>query len=560
MRKLFVQACAGAVALLCLPAIGDSATQGAPLFDKLGGYHRQISTDQPMAQRFFDQGMVMFYGFEWNEAIRSFREAARIDPRCASCHWGLALSLAHKVGPLDGSEYAQAKAAIERAAALKGQARPVEQDLIAALAPRYRRAAPMPMQADNGPGCHPSDDDDKAARREKAAYVQAMKKLLARHAQDPDVKVLYAGAVFWGKPAPDPGPRDPDIRAATAVLREVIAKQPAHAGAHHYLIHLVEAYPHRATALGSADALKALVPISEHLVHMPSHIYFLLGRYHEATESNAQALVAIRQYEQDSRAQGFEPEINFLNFHDQDFLRISAAMEGRSQLATRTAQDILAAPFPAWLEQHAPLQWYMPISNFERLRFGAWDQVLATAMPDPKYAYAAGMWHYAQGIALVQTGDASEASIHARSLQEIVSGGERESVLRKEGLTLLRIAHAVLTAKLADSDGDGTRVIASLQQAGRLQDGMAYHEPPDWYFPLNQALGDAYLKHGKPQQAVQMYRKALENHPDNGWSLFGLAQGLRAAGQTAAADAMEGRFRAAWRHADIAAPVGLFAP
>jgi len=546
-----------------LAIAGDAPAAGngnymAPLFDNLGAHHRQASTGQPMAQRFFDQGMTLFYGFEWNEAIRSFREATRLDPRCAPCHWGLAIGLAHKVGPLDGSEYAQAKAAIDTARTLKSRASPVEQDLIEALALRYRRAPAMPAASDGGPGCHPSDQMDKMAEKEKRLYASAMRKVMDRHPQDLDAKVLYGAAVFWGKPLPKVAAHNPDIGAATAALQDVIRKDPTHAGAHHYLIHLVEAYPHRGVALPSADALKTLVPGAEHLVHMPSHIYFLLGRYREANESNIQAVAAFRQYERDSRAQGFEPEVNYLNMHDQDFLRAGAAMEGRRDLAVGTARDIVAAPFPAWLEKQPSLQWYVPISAFELLRFGMWDDVLHTAAPDEKHAYATGMWHYAQGMASAQTGNPQRAREQSRALGKIIAGGVTESVLGKDGHTLLKIAHAVLAAKIADSDGNSKLTLASLRQAMKLQDGMRYHEPPDWYFPVTQALGDAYLKWGSPDKAARMYRQALNRHPENGWSLFGLAASLRAAGKPAEAAKFDERFRAAWQNAEIAKPVSLF--
>lgn len=566
---------AGSTLLACLIGLtqlanaGDAANVGvavsagsgkymAPLFDNLGAYHRQVSTDQPMAQRFFDQGMTLFYGFEWNEAIRSFREAIRLDPLCAPCHWGLAIGLAHKAGPLDGSEYAQAKAAIDTAGTLKGRASPVEQALIEALALRYRRAPAMPATSEDNPSCHPSAHMDKVLKQENSAYMRAMRKIMDRHPQDLDVKVLYGAAVFWAAPLPKVAAQDPNVGVATAAVQEVVRRDPTHAGAHHYLIHLAEAYPHRSIALPSADALRTLVPGAEHLVHMPSHIYFLLGRYHEATESNIQAVAAFRKYEADSRAQGFEPEINFLNIHDQDFLRTSAAMEGRRDLAIGSAREITAAPFPDWLEKQASLQWYIPIGAFEMLRFGMWDEVLKMTMPEQKHAYATGMWHYAQGMASAQTSNAQRAREQSRALQTLIAGGEAESMLGKDGHTLLKIAQAILTAKIADSDGNSKLTLASLRDAMKLQDGMRYHEPPDWYFPVTQALGDAYLKWGSPDRAAQMYRKALDRHPENGWSLFGLAASLRATGKSAEAAKVEERFRAAWQNADIARPVSLF--
>jgi tetratricopeptide (TPR) repeat protein len=562
MKKASSNTLARGAALACLLGLAHGALAGggqpmAPLFDNLGSYHRQVSTGQPAAQRFFDQGMTLFYGFEWNESVRSFREAARLDPDCAPCHWAVALSLAHRIGPLDGREYADGRAAIEKARLLKGRATPAEADLIDALLLRYRRM-PMPAaKAGGGPGCHPSEDLDRAVRREKAAYASAMKKLVARHAQDVDIKALYAAAIFWGNPNPKPTARDPGIRAATAALADGIKKDPSHAGAHHYFIHLVEAHGHPEIALDSARALETLVPGAEHLVHMPSHIYLLTGRYEQATASNIRAVAAFRQYEKETRAQGFEPEVNYLNFHDQDFLRTSAAMEGRRELATGSASGITDAPFPAWLENQAALQWFIPIAMFEQIRFAGWNAVLATPMPEAKYAYATGMWHYAQGMAQVPAGTLARAAEHADALRAIISGGERDSVLGQDGHTLLTIAQAVLQARIADSRGEREAVFASLGKAMALQDGMRYHEPPDWYFPVTQAMGDAYLKWGEPARAKRMYERTLRKFPENGWSLFGLARSLEALGRPAEAARAEERFRAAWKNADIPAPVSF---
>jgi hypothetical protein len=232
-----------------------------------------------------------------------------------------------------------------------------------------------------------------------------------------------------------------------------------------------------------------LVPGAEHPVHMPSHVYFLLGRYREATASTIQAVAAFRHYEKDSRAQGFEPEINFLDLHDQDFLRASAAMEGHRDLAVGSAREIIAAPFPAWLEQQASLQWHIPIGNFEQLRLDMGEEALNTPTPDKRQAYASGMWHYAQGIASAQTGDDQRAHEQSRALRAIIAGGESEGVLGKDGHAMLKIAHAILTARIADRSGDGKLALANLRRAMQLQQGMRYHEPSDWYLPVTQALG-----------------------------------------------------------------------
>jgi tetratricopeptide (TPR) repeat protein len=343
-------------------------------------------------------------------------------------------------------------------------------------------------------------------------------------------------------------------------LKEGIAADQFHIGTNHYFIHVTEPYSHPENALKSANLLRTLVPGSEHLVHMPTHIYFLTGRYHEGTRSNFQAIEAYQQYNKTCHAQGFEPEINYLYFHNYDFLRTTAAMEGRKKVALRAAKQIMDPPFAAWLKHESTLQWFIPIPFYAEARFGMWNDILKESMPNEKYSYAVGMWHYARGMALAHTDDFNAAQSEAKKLRQIIQKGKTESTLGEAGDNLLGIADAILTATLADIQGNEKTTLANLQKAVKIQHDMGYHEPPDWYFPTKQALADAYLKWGHPQKAKEVYEQDLREYPQNGWSLYGLVKSLRALGENEKATRVEEDFKKAWKYADIPAPVSLFPP
>jgi tetratricopeptide (TPR) repeat protein len=530
----------------------------APLFDHLGSFNRPVTTTVPMAQRYFNQGMVLFYGFDWSESARSFKEAARLDPNCAMCYWGLSLALANKINaPMNGNEFAEGEAAIHQALALSSTGSPIEQELIQALALSYLHA-PVLQKETSVFSCHESSSlKETANNSDKIAYINSLAQIAAKYPQDLEAQTLYASALFFALIPTNPEENDPGIQEATRVLQNALAIDPSHIGANHYYIHLIEPYSHPEYALDSAARLKTLVPGAPHLVHMPAHIYFLTGHYHEGTESNLQAIEAYKKYNATCHKQGFEPEINYLYFHNYDFLRTTASMEGNQAIALRAAKQMVDAPYPLWLAESPSLQWFMPIPFFVEARFGLWDEILKEAQPDPKYGYALGMWHYARGMAQAHTGKLEEALAEAVSLQQIVSQGPIESNLGETGLKLLSISNSILYAKIADKIGDQKLTLDHLIYAMKVQDSIPYHEPPDWYFPVRQALGDAYFKWGDFHSAKAMYELDLTQYPANGWSLFGLEKSLRALGQHEKADLAHGQFLRAWAHADIPEPIPM---
>lgn len=543
-------------------SLASGQTLQAPQFNNLSAFHHEISTKVLLAQHFFDQGLVLFYGFEWGESIRSFKEATRLDPHCGMCYWGLALALGNAINvPLTGHEYSDAQSAIRKALSLQAYETPVEQDYIKALSLQFQHAPKISNKV-GAFSCHTSSSKhDESTPKEMITYSNAMKKIIEKYPNDNDAKALYAYALFnriswnfW-----DINRKiNPLTPVIIKTLKSILAKDQLNIGGNHYYIHVIEQSPQPEEALDSAARLKTLVPGSEHLVHMPAHIYFLTGRYHQGTESNLQAIEAFNQYNKACYAQGFEPEINYLYFHNYDFLRTTAIMEGRKKLALSSAKQMVDKPFSAWLAHDTTLQWFIPIPYFVEARFGMWKELLNEPMPQSNYQYALGMWHYVQGMALIHAGNIEDSEKALSNLKKIIAKGKTESNLGKQGHHLLKIANEVLAATIANFQGNEKSTLTHLKLAERIQHDMGYHEPPDWYFPVKEILGDAYLKWSHPAEAVAMYNQDLKQYPKNGWALYGLAQALRKQGKNSEADQVEQQFKEAWKYADIPAPIDLF--
>src|SRR3990167_1706849 len=539
-------------------SIASDQTLKAPQFNNLGSFHHEVSTKIPLAQRFFDQGFVLFYGFEWGESISSFKEATRLDPHCGMCYFGLALALGNKINaPLTGHEYSDAQMAIRKALLLKAYETPAEQDYIKALSLRFQHAPKISTKVGSF-SCHTSSSKhDESTPKEMIAYSNAMKKITEKYPNDNDAKALYAYALFnrisWNFWDAN-GKINPLTPGMIKTLKSIFAKDQLNIGGNHYFIHVIEQSSQPEEALDSANRLKTLVPGSEHLVHMPTHIYFLTGRYHQGTESNLQAIEAFKQYHKTCYAEGFEPEINYLYFHNYDFLRTTAIMEGRRKLALSAANQMVDKPFSTWLANEPTLQWFIPIPYFVEARFGTWKELFDEPMPKSEYQYALGMWHYVQGMALAHTDHIKDSEKELSSLKKIIAKGKTESNLGKSGHNLLKIASEILSATIANFQGNEKSTLTHLKLAAKIQHDMGYHEPPDWYFPVKEILGDAYLKWNHPAKAVAMYNQDLKQYPKNGWALDGLAQALRKQGKNNAADQIEQQFKEAWKYADIPAP------
>lgn len=509
----------------------------APLFDDLGDHHHAITTQSATAQRYFDQGLVLAYGFNHAEAVRSFREAQRLDPSCAMCFWGEAYALGPNINkPMDDADVPAAYAAARRALALSDNATPAERRYIEAVVHRY---APAPV-ADRTPL--------------DAAYAAVMSAVTREFPEDDDAAALYAEALMntmpWDYYDADGSPKAATV-TVTNTLERVLERSPDHPGAIHFYIHTVEASRSPERAEAPADRLATLVPGSGHLVHMPSHIYLRVGRYHDATLVNERAAAADESYINQCRAQGFYPALYYP--HNVHFLWYTASLEGRSEMALRTARK-LAENVPVDLIDGIPLiEQFLAVPMWSKVQFARWDDVLAEPKPRAGHAFATSMWHATRGVALASLGRVGEARAARTALVEASRpfGPDAYETFGYPADRLVAIATAVLDAALAAARGRPAARIASLEAAVAIEDALPYMEPPYWFFPVRPLLGNALLDAGRPAEAEAVYRADLAKVPDNGWSLHGLADSLDRQGAHEAAVAARAAAAEAWARADV---------
>lgn len=514
-------------------------TAAPPLFDDLGRYHRAITTTSPRAQAYFDQGLRLVYGFNHYEAQAAFREAARLDPTCAMCAWGIALTYGSNYNsPTDAERERGALTAVSQARALAAvAATDRERALIAALVTRHSAA---------------SGADRVALDR---AYADAMRDVSRRFPDDLDAATLLADALMNLRPwslwttegAPQPGTEE-----IVATLERVLAVDPMHPGANHLYIHAVEASPDPRRAEAAADRLRGLMPGAGHMVHMPSHIYYRIGRYADAAEVNVQAVAADRAYFSRSRP---SPIYRMMYYpHNLDFVWHAAALEGRGAECLRAAREFAAAAPAEAVFEMPDMETAPAAPYFALVRFGRWAEMLAEPAPPARMLYVTGAWRYARGLAFLGTGRRDEAASELGQLRAVRQTVPAERTLANffKMSDMLALAAEVLAGEIAARGGDADVAVKHLAEAVRIQDEHWFTEPPPWYFPVRQSLGAALLQAGRAAEAEAVYREDLRRNPENGWSLFGLAQSLRAQGKAADATAIDARFRRAWARADVA--------
>ncbi|HKY29722.1 MAG TPA: hypothetical protein VJM12_17410 [Pyrinomonadaceae bacterium] len=514
---------------------GEASKRGAPLFDDLGNHHYAISTKSPQAQKYFNQGLILTYGFNHGEAIRSFEEAIRLDSNCAMCYWGVALALGPNINkPMAAANVMPAWDALQQAKLLSANVTEKEKALINALKARYSQ---QPV----------------ADRRSlDLAYANAMREVVKRYPDDLDTATLFAEALMdtmpWDYYMEDRRPKAVTEELIRA-LEFVIAKDPEHPGANHYYIHAVEASPYPERALPSAERLGKIAPGAGHLVHMPSHIYLRVGRYHDATLANEKAVTADQSYIAQCRAQGFYPVAYYP--HNQHFLWYTSGVQGRSELSIRTAREIDR------MNDHQKLaegKRFSPLLVLTLARFGKWDQVLAEPMPPADQLFAAAMFHYARGMAHAAKANHAAAQQQLIALERIAADPKikvADPGFPLPGDKLIVLSQHVLAGELAGRRRYTAETDHQFTTAIQLEDKLPYMEPPYWHHPARQIYGATLLQLDRAADAEKIYRADLERHPENGWSLYGLLASLRAQGKTQEAKAIEKRFRDAWRLADI---------
>jgi tetratricopeptide (TPR) repeat protein len=512
-----------------------AAMAAPPLYGDLGTHHHPVSCTAE-AQQYFDQGLRLVYGFNHDEAVRAFNQAGRLDPNCAMASWGVALALGPNINlPLDAPRAKAAHDALQRAVALAPKASAAEQAYIAALARRY------------------SDDPNADRQALDRAYADAMRELARAYPDDPDAATLFAEALMDLRPWDywtidgDPRPETPEI---VATLESVMAEHPDHPGANHYYIHAIEASPHPEKGLPSAARLATLVPGAGHLVHMPSHIYLRTGRYADAAEANRRAIAVDERYIATAQPRGVYPMMYYP--HNIHFLWAAATMDGRSAEALRAARRVAEKVPPDMAREMPMVEYFMPTPYFALARFGRWQELLDQPAPPADLLFNTAMWHYARGVAYAATSQFADAEREAAALKTLTGRIPPDRIVgdnQPAGLQL-RLAALALAGEIAARQGHCERAIPKFEEAVSVQDSLPYIEPPPWYYPMRQALGAVLLQCGRADAAEVVFREDLERNPNNGWSLFGLTQALRAQDKRDAAEA-EAQFRTAWRNADV---------
>lgn len=508
-----------------------------PLFEGLGNTGREITTSSDKAQRYFNQGLAFLFAFNHDEAIRSFRRAAELDPHAAMAWWGISIASGpHINNPMMSPESARvAWDALQRAIKESRNASKTERELITALASRYS---------------NPSPADRSALDR---AYADAMRKVWQRHPRDADVGALFAESMMdlrpWNQWSRE-GEPEPGTLEVLSTLEAVMALRPRHPLALHLYIHATEASREPGRADAAADRLRDLQPGLGHLVHMPSHTDVRRGRWREAVTANAKAIRADERYRALSPKQGF---YGLYMAHNHHMLAFAAMMIGRRSDATDAVDTMVKAIPPAWADAYAPIaDGFLAMPLEVRVRFGAWDEVLAAPEPDAKFPFARAMRHYARGVAYSAKGDTRAARKEQAAFEKARAALPPTSQFgNNKGPDLLALASRVLDGEILYREGKRDAAFVALQKAVVLEEKLNYDEPPSWILPARHTLGAALLDSGRYADAEKVFRDDLVHLPNNGWALFGLGKSLRMQNKEREAAAVEAEFRKAWDGADF---------
>ena len=527
---------------LCLSDARGLKITDARLFEGVGSYRAPRVSDHPEAQRYFEQGLVFGWGFNFAESARSFRAATLRDPDCAMCRWGIAWA----VGPSINHDMEAADMPIARDAIVQARAYatdPRTRELVAALALRYADGAATVADAD-------------AVR-----YAEALVALAERRSNDADIAVFAAEALMtahaydWWRADGTAQPWTPRI---AALLDRALALAPDHPGAHHYRIHLYDESRTPAAALASAERLPAIAPGVGHLVHMPSHVYLRLGRYHDAVGSNQAAVTADQRYATATIADRAYAAGYAL--HNQHFLWASALWSGESQVALDTAKAMAAtvAGWPDLQIDAGTRQHLLATPWFTLVRFGRWNDILL-ATTDPKAGpYLRGVTAYARGTAYAHQGMRARAEQELTALRAARRQASAQKLMIKQtnrAGDLLAVAEALLRADTAAARGSRAEAVRHARIAVAREDRLASDEPPAWQIPARQRLGQALLQAGQARAALAVFEADLERHPANAIALAGRAESERRLGNAAVADALLVKAKTAWDHADVPLPV-----
>jgi tetratricopeptide (TPR) repeat protein len=523
--------------------------QPVKLYDGMGTLHHAIHTSNPEAQKFFDQGLTLVYGFNHEQAIRSFERASELDPAAAMPYWGKALALGPNYNAdIDLEREKGPYATILKAKELAAAGPENERDYVSALARRY-------------------SDDPKADLKKLALdYANAMRDLAHKYPNDPDAQVIFAESLMdlhpWQLWSVDGKPNENTLEII-ATLEAVLKRWPNHPGANHYYIHALEASPNPERAQMSADRLGNMVPSAGHLVHMPAHIYLRTGNYAAAVKANQDAIASDLAFLQATGTSSSMYGIMYLT-HNIDFLYYAAGMNGQFKVSLDAANMVADNARPA-LDEIPMAEITIPEPMMPLLRFAKWDEVLKLPIPNPKFLGATMYSHFGRGVAFAEKGQLVEAEAERKAFAESAAklpAGPAFGMLYNEWSVITEIAGHVLEARIAAAASDAANGIPATnagnavaidhwRQAVAIQDKMNYDEPPEWYYPVRESLGAALLRSGKSAEAEAVFREDLKFHPNNPRALFGLWKSLDAQKKAAEAQRVRTVFVAAWKDADV---------
>jgi tetratricopeptide (TPR) repeat protein len=484
-----------------------------------------------------NQGLNLAWAFNHAEAARSFAEVARLDPMNPMAYWGHALVLGPNINAsMEAADEPKALELAKKAQSLASRATPRERAYISALTARYT----------GNP-----EDRGKANR----AFSDAMRSVVAAFPNDNDARAMFAESLMnlrpWNYWTPDGRPYA-ETQEAIASLEMVLKRHPKHPGALHLWIHLWEPTDTPERAEAEADRLLPLMPGAGHIVHMPAHIFQRVGRYDDVIKVNEMAAKADEDYIAQCRAQGLYPLAYYP--HNLHFIWMGASASGRSRLALESGRK-LAGQVPHEALATVPiLQGFLVVPYWAMVRFGEWDAILADKGPHHATAFTTGVWHYARAMAFIAKNRLTDAEQELAKLNEKLGDPSLQGPTTfsiNTGVTILRIAPEVVAGEIAAKRRDWDRALLHLERAVRWEDGLIYQEPADWHAPVRQTLGAVLVEAGRPDEAEAVFWEDLRNNPENGWSLFGLAQALEAQSKKEQAAAVRARFQKAWQHADV---------
>jgi tetratricopeptide (TPR) repeat protein len=539
-----LKSAAGLFLAAAAAALGQQHDHGAPTGDRepaplligLGHLDHPITTSNPLAQRYFNQGLTLVYAFNHDEAARSFEYAAQLDPKCAMAYWGIALARGPNYNEwvIDANREKAASDAVKKAQELAAHAGPGEQAYIRALAERVSA-------------------DPKADQKTLGAnYRDAMRELMRSYPDDLDAAVLFADACMdlhaWNLWKRDGQPEEGTMEAVQA-LESVLKRDPDNIGANHFYIHAVEGSPHPEQAMASARRLADLAPGAGHLVHMPAHIYIRTGDYHAASISNKQAMGADQGYINKYNVQTMYTMMYYT--HNMHFLAVSSSMEGDFAGANRVAAEITRGITPM-LKDHPEAQSFLPTETLVLVRFRRWAEIEQLAEPDKDLDQMHALWRFARGMAYSGEGKVDQAASERQAF-----AAEVKAIPANEGFgynmasQVFEIATLTLDASIARAHRDYQQAAALLNKAALAEDALNYDEPPDWYLPPRESLGAVLYLDGKPSEAEAVFREELKQHARNPRALFGLAECLHTLGKASEEDAVRKQFEAGWKHADV---------